>query len=368
MAAEVSEASTAVPATSVPALDLSAFLAADSERRGDPGAILPPEAREVAVRWREAFASVGFAQITGHGVPDEAIEEAYGVAKRFFRLSAAEKAKSNLGRGYGPGGYCPQGVERVSATASRPDGSALLGADQARPPDRVENMIVHRRPEDVIPADVPGYEEAVYRYHDELTRLLRVLMRLTAASLDLPRDHFEAHFSGEDSSGPMGSTGERSLRLAYYPGLMPGEAPPAGQLRYGEHTDYTGFTILWQDHNKSGPQTAREGLDPPAGGLQVRMPDGAWADCPPEPRAFTVNAGDLIQVWTNDVFLSNTHRVVNPPPGDTGDRMSMVFFTGPSSDTVIECLPTCQGPDRPPRYEPITAGEHLQRKLSASNL
>jgi hypothetical protein len=30
-----------------------------------------------------------------------------------------------------------------------------------------------------------------------------------------------------------------------------------------------------------------------------------------------------------------------------------VFF-GPSADAVIEVLPTCQGPGRPARYEPIT--------------
>mmetsp|Transcript_121876 Transcript_121876/g.389768 ORF Transcript_121876/g.389768 Transcript_121876/m.389768 type:complete len:93 (-) Transcript_121876:32-310(-) len=84
-------------------------------------------------------------------------------------------------------------------------------------------------------------------------------------------------------------------------------------------------------------------------------------------QAFTVNAGDLIQIWTNDVFLSNTHRVLNPPPGDRSDRISMVFFTGPSRDTLVQALPTCHGPDRPARYSAIKSGEHLTRKLSASN-
>jgi isopenicillin N synthase-like dioxygenase len=30
------------------------------------------------------------------------------------------------------------------------------------------------------------------------------------------------------------------------------------------------------------------------------------------------------------------------------------FFLGPHIDTVIECLPTCQGPDNPRRFAPIT--------------
>jgi len=35
-------------------------------------------------------------------------------------------------------------------------------------------------------------------------------------------------------------------------------------------------------------------------------------------------------------------------------RYSIPVFFGPSGDALIECLPTCQGADRPPRYEPIT--------------
>ena len=34
---------------------------------------------------------------------------------------------------------------------------------------------------------------------------------------------------------------EMSLRLAYYPPFEKGAEPLPGQLRYGEHTDYTGW-------------------------------------------------------------------------------------------------------------------------------
>jgi hypothetical protein len=30
------------------------------------------------------------------------------------------------------------------------------------------------------------------------------------------------------------------------------------------------------------------------------------------------------------------------------------MFFGPSGDALIECIPTCQSPERPARYEPIT--------------
>ena len=36
------------------------------------------------------------------------------------------------------------------------------------------------------------------------------------------------------------------------------------------------------------------------------------------------------------------------------DRYSIPMFFGPSGDALIECIPTCQSPDRPARHEPIT--------------
>eukprot|EP00930_Biecheleria_cincta_P070322 TRINITY_DN57964_c0_g1_i1.p1 TRINITY_DN57964_c0_g1~~TRINITY_DN57964_c0_g1_i1.p1 ORF type:complete len:375 (+),score=60.36 TRINITY_DN57964_c0_g1_i1:50-1126(+) len=352
----------------VPVLDLAAFRASlehmDLQRRqGEDKIELSEDARCMARQWGEAFSTFGFCQIVGHGVPDSVIEAAHDAARRFFKLPEAEKRKCDLGKGYGAGGFTAQGGERVSATASQQPTGEVLGAGNARPPDRVESMVVHGTQEVVIPEGVDGYEAAVHGYHDELVKLLRAIMALTACSLDLPFDYFEPYFF--DAEGKR--RGESSLRMAFYPAWKEGQEPIPGQLRYGEHTDYTGFTILWQDHNIDGPQTAKEGLKTPPGGLQVRMPDGSWLDCPPLPGAFTVNAGDLIQVWTNDEMLSNVHRVVNPPPGDRSDRISLVFFTGPALDTVVEALPTCCGPRKPARYSPVTASEHLAKKLAASN-
>ena len=43
--------------------------------------------------------------------------------------------------------------------------------------------------------------------------------------------------------------------------------------------------------------------------------------------------------WTNDEWLSNVHRVVNPPreAASTG-RLSIPFFHNPNADAVIECI------------------------------
>ena len=85
-------------------------------------------------------------------------------------------------------------------------------------------------------------------------------------------------------------------------------------------------------------------------GLQVRMPDGTWTDVPSIAGSFAVNGGDMMHRWTNGRLKSTPHRVQSPT---TRHRYAIPFFFGPNIDTVIECLPTCTGPDGPPRWEPI---------------
>ena len=82
-----------------------------------------------------------------------------------------------------------------------------------------------------------------------------------------------------------------------------------------------------------------------------------------------INLGDLTAQWTNDQWRSTVHRVV-PPPGGRGSavRRSAAFFLDGNWDAVVECLPTCCSPSNPPRYPPVTAGDHLIAKLMGPRL
>ena len=117
------------------------------------------------------------------------------------------------------------GVEAVSRSA---------GGD--RPADAVENFVFLAKGDAATYEAIDGdMRAAVAGYWEAVSRLLRTLLQLSACALGLPPDHFL----------PSHAPGECSLRLAYYPPQM--EAPAPRQMRYGEHTDYTGFTILRQD-------------------------------------------------------------------------------------------------------------------------
>mmetsp|Transcript_34142 Transcript_34142/g.104911 ORF Transcript_34142/g.104911 Transcript_34142/m.104911 type:complete len:109 (+) Transcript_34142:691-1017(+) len=74
----------------------------------------------------------------------------------------------------------------------------------------------------------------------------------------MERDHFADAFAG--------ASWLNRLRCAYYPSQK-GAAPTEGQLRYGEHTDWQAFTLLWQDHGRT--QCADAVVDPPPGGLRA---------------------------------------------------------------------------------------------------
>jgi isopenicillin N synthase-like dioxygenase len=124
-----------------------------------------------------------------------------------------------------------------------------------------------------------------------------------------------------------------TMSLLHYPPQQ-----EVGNRQYGiaPHTDNCLMTFLAQG-------------DVP--GLAVRMPSGHWRAVEVRPGQLLVNTGNLIVRWTNEEYLSTKHRVIN---SNGIERYSIPIFFGPSADAVIEVLPTCQGPGRPPRWEPAT--------------
>ena len=166
------------------------------------------------------------------------------------------------------------------------------------------------------------------------------LMCAIAVSLGLPEAYFDPYHDRSDCTA----------RLLHYPPLPANPLP--GQMRAGTHTDFGGLSLLFQDGE---------------GGLEIQGLESAWVPAPALPGMPIVNTGDLLDRWTNGQFRSSPHRVVNPiGPAVAQHRYSVVLFHSPNPDAVIECLAPCQGPERQPRYSPITAGEHMLARIKAS--
>ena len=308
----------------IPVIDVGPFLAGDEEAK-------PALARAVD----EACREIGFLTIVGHGVPDELIQAARRSAHAFFALPLQEKQRTprpshESGRGYTIFG--DQALAYSLGIETPPDLQESFGVG---PLDKLPDDPYYTAPEawtfftpNIWPDTPAGFRPALSRYFARLDELSRDLMRLCALALDLQETFFDDKVDRAVSS----------MRLVHYPPLD--TMPLAGQLRAGAHSDYGSITIL---------QT-----DDAAGCLQVKTRSGDWVDVVPPPGAFVVNLGDMMSRWTNDRWVSTLHRVAVPPHGRGGARLSLVFFGQPNYDTMVECLPTCQGPDNPSKYPPIT--------------
>src|SRR6187402_2467703 len=67
--------------------------------------------------------------------------------------------------------------------------------------------------------------------------------------------------------------------------------------------------------------------------LEVLSRSGYWISAPPIDGCFIVNVGDQLQAWSNDLYVSTLHRVLNY---SGVERYSVPFFFSANFETVIE--------------------------------
>lgn len=293
-----------------------------------------------------ACRTVGFMQITGHGVDPDVIGDFVAAATAFFDLPVAEKRRYAPPKKEHNRGYAELGTEALSYS---------LGVDA--PPDLFEafNIGVDTWPAgdpyyeaerdrtfcpNIWPERPAGFRAAYETYFAAIERLAHRISGTMARALDLDPDFFE------DKTDRACNV----LRSINYERRAGDPDPVEGQMRMGAHTDYGILTVLLAD---------------PVPGLQIVGPDGRWYGVQPAPGAFLVNLGDALAVWTNDRWRSTLHRVVPPPRSADGPvrRRSFAFFHDGNLDARMECLPTCTDGAHPPKYAPITIGEHLINKI-----
>ena len=314
----------------IPVIDLAAALSGDSAAR-------LATAREIDRTCTE----LGFFTISGHGVPRATMQTLREHAREFFALPLDEKrlavaSDPTLPRGYRGLGF--EALAKGNAGAAAPDIKEYYHYGRERWPND-PYFILGEGPRYFIPNVWPsrpsGLAAAAERYYNEMERLTGEMMRLTALALGLKEVFFDDKIDRHITA----------MRLNFYPEQA--TPPIPGQLRAGDHTDYGLLTIL-------------NGENVP-GGLQAKSRSGEWIGVETDPDTFVVNIGDLLMRWTNDRWVSNVHRVVNPPADVTNagnSRLSIAFFHHPNYDAVIECI----APAGEAKYPPVTSGEYRDLK------
>jgi isopenicillin N synthase-like dioxygenase len=301
---------------------------------GEPGG-LDAAARQM----REACERVGFFYLAGHGVPQSVIDAAFAATREFHALPLDEKLHLKLNENNI--GYLPvnQSMQRASTVhkATRPNynESFFISHDRgADHPDVLAGTPLRGRNQWPVGGD--RMRAAMVGYFKALESLGERTLPVLARALDMPEGYFAPFFANE---------AHINLRFLHYP---PQDTEDDEQFGQGPHTDNSFITFL-----------AREEVP----GLAVRLPSGEWLAPPVISGTFLVNLGNMMKRWSNDRFLSTPHGVLN----DSGtDRYSIAFFYSPNVDAVIECLPSCAGPDNPPRYPPAVYRDLVLEFYSAN--
>ena len=347
--AEAAEWDTSTPIDAepgdVPVIDIAEYLATNDQDASSS------VASSVAERLRDACETVGFWQLTGHGIDAELIRRTFEANAAFHALPLEVKEQVAMdapGRPLGGVGYLPVGHRKLPARSTGNRNEAVI-IKSGRGIGANDNPWLS---ED----EAPGFRETVEAYQAAVVDLTLRLLPLYATALGVDADFFAEAFDP-----PFGR-----LRLTHYPAQQPEEvadtagtdveqqsrqpqsvvADAAGtdverqsRQHYGiqPHVDTTFFTLLLQDS---------------PGLTTFHTPKQQWLNVPVVENAFVVNSGELLKQWTNDRFLSVRHFAY--VRSFESSRYSIPFFVNADRDYVMECIPTCCGDGVPAKYPPIS--------------
>ncbi|KAL4068948.1 hypothetical protein V8B97DRAFT_1872474 [Scleroderma yunnanense] len=305
----------------------------------DIGNASTPEQRVALAREiSNACMNVGFFYVvTGHGIPQETIDNLFSVMQDYFSLPLETKMKlyhkevANF-KGYAP--VLDSNIDPINRGDLHEGFEA--GWEELIPKENDEKRVNDgsMAGPNVWPEEPAEFREAFLSYYHAAIGVGKLLFPLFALALDLPETYFD------DKTRNAAAI----MRTIHYP---PQEGPAGDNIvGIGAHSDFECFTILWQQ--------------PGVQALQVLNSEKQWINATPIPGTLVINIGDQLARWTNDIFRSTVHRAINR---SGVRRYSVPLFFGTDYHVQIEPMPSCVSPDRPPKYESISAGDYLQQRL-----
>jgi len=265
----------------------------------------------------QACRSWGFFQIINHDISTDLVENVWRQTRAFFTLSREQKLAVVRSR------ENPWGFYHNELTKNQRDKKEVFDFTRAG----VDPIYGEKNR---WPRGQEAFKSTMEDYFETCTRLSLKLLEAFCVGLDLPADYMRNDFATNHTG---------FLRLNYYPVKDPladldAGHQPVADLGVHHHSDAGALTLLLQDD---------------VGGLQVHR-DGFWHDIPSVPGAFVINTGDMMQVWSNDVYQAAIHRVLAM---DATDRFSLPFFFNPAASCEIRPLPTVVNEHNPSRYHSI---------------
>jgi isopenicillin N synthase-like dioxygenase len=308
----------------IPVIDFSPMLSSNPEER-----------RRIAPEIRKACMEVGFFYLKNHGIPDAVTRRAYQAMQRYFALPRDEKVKQHYMTTPNHRGYVALGDIKADHELKGEDMHEAFESAHDLPADDPDYLkgIKFYGP-NAWPDQPSDFRWALGTYFDTQLEFGKVMLRAFALALDLPEIYFD-----EIYTKPLSR-----LRACYYPPQKPDW--DIRKIGIGAHRDYEIFTTVWQS---------------PQPGLQVKGVGGDWIEVTPIQGTFVINLGNLMQRWSNDLFLSRPHRVVNLTQEH---RYSLVQFFGVNYDASMDAFPTCKSEQNPARYPAISCGKNTDDQVA----
>lgn len=309
----------------IPSLDLNEFNSGDPVRKA-----------KFVQDLGNAFNTIGFVAVKGHGLSDDFTKKLYQEVEQFFQSPDELKQAYEVPGIAGQRGYIGKGKETAKGFKV-PDLKEFYHVGQKYQADG--DSVWNEYPENVFPKEYPDFETFTIGAYQTLENAGKSLLRAIALYLELPEDYFEDKVKN----------GNSILRAIHYFPIPNPDALPEGAVRAAAHGDINLITLL---------------MGASAEGLEVLRMDGKWIPITALPDQVVVNVGDMLDRLTNHHLKSTIHRVVNPPREKMGtSRYSIPFFMHPRSEMDLTCLESCVSTENPKIYTDMSAGEFLTERL-----
>ena len=281
--------------------------------------------KELAGKVNEACKGTSFFLVANHGIPENIIDSAMQASRLFFEQPIEARMKSLKDEFHR--GYLPFGTTQYPGQGPDLKDTFDVGIDLPLDDPQVKAGLPLHGPNQW--PDLENFRTPVETYFTAIHQLGLQLLEVFALSLNIDQQFFTQYYTKPTVL----------MRMMHY--LPQSSSLSSNSIGATAHTDFGLMTILNQDN---------------LGGLEIQLLDGSWISAPSIPGTFVVNIGQLMARWTNDVYKATTHRVINR---SNKERYSIPFFFNPNHYAKVQCIPSCQSPERPPKYSDVLAGEHI---------